>query len=266
MQKLSNALSKDDISRARERLLKMHYESGVGHIGGNLSALDCLMVLFSETMTDNDRFILSKGHSAGALYVSLWAAGKLSDEQLKTFHKDGTLLSGHPPSHGIDDILFATGSLGHGLSLSCGLALARKLKKDVDSHVYCVTSDGEWQEGSTWEALIFAQHHRLGNLSVLIDVNGLQGFGSTEEVASMGKLWERASGFDVDVCVIDGHDIDAIREACNWRSAQAKLIFMKTTKGKGVDFMENRMEWHYLPLDSAHYERALAGLREESRK
>lgn len=259
--KLSRISSSEDVTAARVRLLQMHFESGVGHIGGNLSVLDCLLVLFRETLNANDSVVLSKGHAAGALYTSLWSAGKLDDSDLKTFHKDATLLSGHPPARGIKDVLFATGSLGHGLSLSCGLALARQLRGIESSHVYCVTSDGEWQEGSTWEALIFAQHHRLQNLTVMVDVNGLQGFGAIRDIASMDELWKRAAGFDVDICVIDGHDLTAIREAAHWRSTRPKLVFMKTVKGKGVDFMENRMEWHYLPLTQEQYARAVAGLR-----
>jgi transketolase len=264
--KLSRSLTSDDVVAARLRLLQMHFESGVGHIGGNLSVLDCLLVLFRETFNAEHSVVLSKGHSAGALYTSLWSAGKLEDSELKTFHKDATLLSGHPPSRGIKDVLFATGSLGHGLSLSCGLALARQLRELDSSHVYCVTSDGEWQEGSTWEALIFAQHHRLRGLTVMVDVNGLQGFGATRDIASMDELWKRASGFDVDIRVIDGHDIAAIRDACQWRSARPKFVFMKTVKGKGVSFMENRMEWHYLPLTHEQYALAVAGLQKVSQK
>src|SRR6185503_3319220 len=117
-------ISSNQIKSARKRLLQMHFESGVGHIGGNLSCLDALMILFHEYIGPDDRFILSKGHSAGALYTTLWSLGRLSDEMLKTFHHDDTLLPGHPPVAGIDDILFATGSLGHGLSLAAGTAKA----------------------------------------------------------------------------------------------------------------------------------------------
>ena len=149
-----------DFSTARRRLLQMHFESGVGHIGGNLSVLGAMLIVFHEYLRDDDKFILSKGHSAGALYISLWSIGRLLEQDLRQFHKDGTLLAGHPPAKGITDIQFATGSLGHGLSLSAGTALAFKLSGN-DSRVVCMTSDGEWQEGSTWEALIFACHHRL---------------------------------------------------------------------------------------------------------
>lgn len=227
----------------------------MGHIGGNLSALDALLVIFHEYLQGGDQFILSKGHSAGALYTALWSIGRLSDDDLKTFHQDNTLLAGHPPISGIADILFATGSLGHGLSLAAGTALAFRLKGDA-SRVVCLTSDGEWQEGSTWEALIFASHHRLTNLTVLIDHNNLQGFGSTTDIASMSPLWERLAGFDIDLQVIDGHDTKAIEAALAGTVERLKIIVLKTVKGHGVRFMENKMEWHYLPLSEAQFAQA----------
>ena len=253
------AISASDLLTARKRLLKMHFESGVGHIGGNLSALDAMMIIFHEYLDDTGKFILSKGHSAGALYTVLWSLGRLSDEELRLFHKDETLLAGHPPAHGIADIPFATGSLGHGLSLAAGTALATRLKGQ-SSQVYCLTSDGEWQEGSTWEALIFACHHRLGNLTILVDHNNLQGFGSTAEVASMSPLWEKLSGFDVSIDLVPGHDLHAIRAALDKSGEGPRIIVLKTTKGRGVSFMENCMEWHYLPLNEEQYEQAITEL------
>lgn len=241
---------------ARKRLLRMHFESGVGHIGGNLSALDAMLVVFHEYLGEKDQFVLSKGHSAGALYITLWSLGRLQEQDLKLFHKDNTLLAGHPPVQGIADIPFATGSLGHGLSLASGTALAFKLKGS-DAQVVCLTSDGEWQEGSTWEALIFACHHRLSNLTVLVDHNNLQGFGATADVASMSPLWDRLRGFDVDLQIIDGHDPDAIRAALESDRQRLRVIILRTVKGHGVSFMENRMEWHYLPLSEAQYKMAI---------
>jgi len=243
----------------RRRLIRMHYESGVGHIGGNLSSLDALALLFNEYIGPDDHFVLSKGHSAGALYIALWSAGKLDDSQLATFHKDGTLLAGHPPAGGIPEIMFATGSLGHGLSLAAGTALATRMRGKAD-HVYCVMSDGEWQEGSTWEALIFSSHQQLANLTVLVDHNQLQGFGSTNAVASMAPLWERVRGFDVEIDVVPGHDLQAIRTALGKRPGRPHVVMLETTKGKGVSFMENQMEWHYLPLNEAQYKQAIAEL------
>jgi transketolase len=252
-------ITANTLSAARTRLLRMHHASGVGHIGGNLSAIDAMLLVFHEFLGPRDRFLLSKGHAAGALYIALWSVGRLSDSDLETFHKDATLLAGHPPAQGIPDIAFATGSLGHGLSLAAGTALAWRLQGRRD-RVFCLTSDGEWQEGSTLEALVFSQHHRLANLTVLVDHNNLQGFGSTAEVASMSPLWERLRGFDVDIDVVDGHDLTALRQALDSRSERTRVIVMRTVKGRGVDFMENRMEWHYLPLDAEQHARAQAGV------
>lgn len=234
----------------------MHYKAGVGHIGGNLSSLDCILVLFHDVLSSRDRFVLSKGHSAGALYTALWSIGHLKDADLDTFHQEGTLLAGHPPCEGIPEIPFATGSLGHGLSLAAGTALGWRLQNQV-GRVICLTSDGEWQEGSTWEALIFASHHRLANLTVMIDHNGLQGFGSTNEVASMGLLWDKVACFDVDVTVVDGHDTLAIKVALDKQGERPHLIFLRTVKGRGVSFMTDKMEWHYLPMSESQYQAAI---------
>jgi transketolase len=249
-------LGANDVLVARQRLLKMHYESGVGHIGGNLSCLDAMMVVFHEYLDEKDQFFLSKGHSAGALYTTLWSLGRLDDHDLESFHGDDTLLSGHPPAGGIPEIPFATGSLGHGVSLAAGTALAFRLKGS-DARVVCLTSDGEWQEGSTWEGLIFASHHQLSNLTILVDHNGLQGFGSTTEIASMSPLWQRLQGFDVDLQVIDGHDASAIRTALSTPSEQLKVVILRTVKGHGVSFMEDQMKWHYLPLTAELYQQAI---------
>jgi transketolase len=252
-------LTAEKLLDARRRLLTMHYRAGVGHIGGNLSSLDAMLVIFHDILRGQDRFILSKGHSAGALYVALWSIGRLDDSDLESFHKDGTLLAAHPPSQGIPDIPFATGSLGHGLSLASGTALGMRLQNQ-DGRVICLTSDGEWQEGSTWEALIFACHHELHNLTILVDHNGLQGFGGTAEVASMSPLWEKLSGFNVELSIVDGHDPLAIAAALRKECVKLHIVILQTTKGNGVSFMADKMEWHYLPLSEAQYLAAVAEL------
>ena len=217
---------------ARQRLLRMHYESGVGHIGGNLSCLDLLLVLHHEVLGPDDQFVLSKGHSAGACTSrsGRWAGS--AEDDLLQFHKDGTRLSGHPPTSGIDDILFATGSLGHGLSLAAGLALGKQLRGEA-GRVFCLTSDGEWNEGSCWEALIFARHHRLDNLTLLVDLNGLQGFGSTREVADLDPLAEKFRAFGVPTQEIDGHDPAAILGALGRGAAGSEAVVARTHKGCG---------------------------------
>jgi transketolase len=245
--------------RAKTRLLQMHFESGVGHIGGNLSALDVLLSLHHAVMTPDDQFVLSKGHAAGALYVTLWSLGVLADGDLRQFHQDDTRLSGHPPVKGIRQISFATGSLGHGFSLASGLALGRRLL-GKPGRVFCLTSDGEWNEGSTWEALIFAAHQRLSNLTVIVDLNGLQGFGTTREVANLSPFIEKLRAFGVTALEVDGHDHHALTAAFRESAAGPLFVVARTRKGCGVSFMENRMEWHYLPLTEAQYQQALAEL------
>ena len=247
-------LTATDFVVARRRLLQMHHESGVGHLGGALSCLDTLLVLFNEQLGPGDEFILSKGHAASALYTALWSLGELSDRDLRTFARDGTVLAGHPPIGAIDRIRFATGSLG--FSIAAGTALAFRLLGE-NSRVYCLTSDGEWQEGSTWEALIFSCHQRLDNLTVLVDENGLQAFGSTSDVASMAPLATRISGFDVDVSVVDGHDPDAVRGALSDRQKRFRIIILQTVKGARVSAIENRLESHYLPLTDEQFRVAI---------
>lgn len=242
---------------AKQRLLQMHHESGVGHLGGNLSALDLLLTLHHDVMTADDQFVLSKGHAAGAFYITLWTLGRLEDADLRTFHRDDTRLSGHPPPQGIEEILFATGSLGHGLGLAAGLALGKRLLGEP-GHVYCVTSDGEWNEGSMWESLIFSRHQRLTNLTLIIDLNGLQGFGTTQEVADLSPLAERFRAFGLRTSEVDGHNPLALATALRERSHDGPLaIVAKTVKGKGVSFMEHRMEWHYLPISAEQYQQAM---------
>jgi transketolase len=253
---MSSGRSFSEVIRdAKLRLLRMHYESGVGHIGGNLSALEVLLCLYHRVLTSEDVFILSKGHAAGALYVTLASVGLLADEELRQFHKDGTLLSGHPPPQGIPAIPFATGSLGHGLSLASGLALGKKLKGE-GGRVFCLMSDGEWNEGSCWEALAFLVTQGLDNLVLIVDANGLQGFGRTQEVVRLEPLDAKLSGFGMVTRTVDGHDPKALTAALG-AGPGPRAIIARTVKGHGVSFMEDRMEWHYLPLNEARYLQAV---------
>lgn len=243
------------LKKAKQRLLRLHFEQKIGHIGCNLSALDFMLFIHLNMQFPEDIFVLSKGHSAGALYIALWAVNQLSEEDLIKFHKDNSKLAGHPVAGWHPRIQFSTGSLGHGLGLATGVALAKKLEGHT-GNVYCLLSDGEWQEGSNWEALIFSAHHKLANLTVFIDLNGLQGFGNTTEIASMNKLAEKISAFDIDLIEIKGHDLAALNNAFHMKNNRPKIVVMNTTKGKGVSFMENKMEWHYLPLNQEQFKQA----------
>lgn len=248
----------DILRRARLRLLKMHFDSGVGHIGGNLSALDVMLTLYHRVMGADDDFVLSKGHAAGALYVTLWSLGRLSDDQLATFHKDGTKLGGHPVPQGMSGVPFAVGSLGHGLGLAAGLALGKKLRGQP-GRVFCLLSDGEWNEGSTWESLIFLSHRNLREVTLIVDLNGLQGFGATAEVANLGSLANKLKEFGLEVREVDGHDTGALEWALQAPPAdRPRALVARTTKGHGVSFMENKMEWHYRPMTPEQYATAVA--------
>jgi transketolase len=247
---------KELLRKARLRLLRMHFESGVGHIGGNLSVLELLMTLHHRVMRDDDQLVLSKGHAAGALYVTLWTLGRLTEEQLVQFHKDGTKLAGHPVPHGVPEIPFAIGSLGHGLGLASGLALGKRLL-GKPGRVFCVMSDGEWNEGSNWEALTFIAQHELRQVILLVDLNGLQGFGTTTEVADLEPLGEKLEKFGFEVREVDGHDTRDIERALLTALTDRPLaVLAKTIKGHGVSFMEHQLAWHYLPMTPAQYELA----------
>lgn len=248
---------KEITKQARLTLLTMHYNAKVGHLGGNLSCIDILCSLFHKTLTDNDVFILSKGHAAGALYVTLASRNLISAQSLSTFHQDNTILAGHPPSKGIKQIPFGTGSLGHGLPISAGTALARRLAKK-SGDVYCLMSDGEWNEGSNWEALIFASHQQLENLNIIIDCNGLQGMGRTAEIANLIPFKSKFESFGLQTIEIDGHNLDQISDALAepHLNQQPKIIIANTVKGKGVSYMENCFEWHYWPMSQEQYQLA----------
>ena len=240
------------VKSSKLRLLKMHYDSNAGHLGGNLSCIDAMLVLHHLVKKNEDKFILSKGHSAGALYVALWSLGKLTDSDLETFSKDDSLLPGHPSGSGIPDLLFSTGSLGHGPSIAAGLALAEKFR-NRNNRVFCLCSDGEWQEGSCWEALIFSIHNKLDNLTIIIDQNGLQGFGTTEEVISCSNLTQRIESFGAHTMQIDGHNFMDIKNALEFTSlGKPNVVIMNTMKGKSLHF-EGKLESHYLPLSENEY-------------
>lgn len=252
-----------DALEIRRAFLKMHYEAKAGHIGSGLSGLDLLVYLHGKWLRDDDHFILSKGHGASSLYATLHHYGQLSDAQLATYYKDGTLLPAHPAPRALPGVPAATGSLGHGLPIAAGLCYANRYLHQNAVRTVCLLSDGECDEGSVWEAALFAAHHRLGNLTVIIDANGLQGFGHTEDVMRLEPLRLKWGSFGFRTSEINGHDFAQIDEAMNdTADSRPHCIIARTIKGKGVRFMEDRLEWHYLPLSQAQYDEALIGLEE----
>jgi transketolase len=251
----------------RRQFLRMHFEARSGHLGSGLSAIDILTYLYSAWLAPADQFILSKGHGASSLYATLHHFGKLSDAELGTYYKDGTLLPAHPAPLGVAAIPAATGSLGHGLPIATGMAYSQKYLQGTGARVACLLSDGECDEGSTWEAALFAGHHQLSNLTVFVDANGIQGFGRTEDVLTLepfSKKWE-AFGFEVSEC--NGHDFVALHAAVSAHtSTRPRCVIARTVKGKGVSFMENTVDWHYWPMNDAQYAQALAELDQAERE
>jgi transketolase len=236
--------------------VRMTHMAPSAHIGGSLSMADLLAVLYGSTLRvdpanpgweQRDRFILSKGHACAGLYAVLARRGFFPEAWLETFYKDGGKLPGHATHTGIPGIEVSTGSLGHGLSIACGMALAAKL--DGRSHlVYCLISDGECDEGSTWEAALFAGHHGLDNLVVIVDYNKIQSLGRTEEVLNLDPLAGKWEHFRWATREIDGHDVAVVDDALQrvpFEPGRPSCVVAHTVKGKGVSFMEDKLLWHY---------------------
>jgi transketolase len=236
----------------RNRLIKMYKKANAGHVGSSLSCLEMITFIKFELMEGNDELILSKGHAAALLYSVLAEEGTLSEEEIETFYKNGTYLSAHPPVNKIKKIPFATGSLGHGLSIAAGLGLANRLKRN-DKKIFCITSDGELNEGSTWEALLFIAHHNLTNVIWFIDRNGLQGFGRTEDTLKLDPLDKKIESFGFEVTIADGHSFESLRENMSKRKGEKPFaIICNTIKGKDL-LLQNTVECHYLPLTDTDF-------------
>lgn len=223
------------------------------HIGSALSVTDILVAIYFAAMRDDrtgshgDHCILSKGHAAVALYGVLAERGVLRASLVEGFYENGSLLAGHPEPNAEAGIVFGSGSLGHGLPVSNGLSFGKRLAGS-DGHTWVVMSDGECEEGSTWEAALFAAQHRLGNLTAIIDRNGIQGMGSTESILGLEPFAEKWRAFGWRVIEVDGHDLGALAEATRPGAStegQPTVVIAKTTKGKGVSFMEANNDWHY---------------------
>ncbi len=251
----------------RRHALRMTHAAKASHIGSGLSMADILAVLYGRVAhldpehpdaADRDRVIVSKGHAAAAVYAALAERGFIARESLEGYCTDASLLCGHV-SHKVPGVEVSTGSLGHGLPIGCGLALAGQ-KAMPPFRVFVVLSDGELNEGSNWEALLFAGHHKLSNLVAIVDFNRIQSFGSVAEVLDLGDLAGKVRGLGWDVTEVDGHDHAALLGALGpQRIGQGMplMVIARTVKGKGVSFMENRLEWHYHSVDAKQLEQAL---------
>ncbi len=242
-----------------------------GHPGGSLSIADVLAYLYFKEMNvdpknpkweDRDRFVLSKGHCAPGLYAALALKGFFSTQELKTLRHPGAMLQGHPDMKGTPGVDMSTGSLGQGISAACGMALSAKLS-NKDYRVYAILGDGEIEEGQVWEAAMFAAHNKLDNLCILVDNNGLQIDGRITEVCSPEPIDKKFEAFGFNVIVIDAHDFDSI-EAAYEKAKNVKgkptAIISKSTKGKGVSFMEDKVEWHGSAPNAEQYKIAMEEL------
>lgn len=246
--------------------------SGGSHIGTSFSIADLLAVLYGKTLCVDpsdpmwparDRFVLSKGHGCAALYAALAERGFFAFERLDTFYQNGSSLPGHASHSAVPGVEVSTGSLGHGLSIACGMALAAK--RDEQSHrVFALLSDGECDEGSTWEPVLFAPHHGLDNLIAIIDYNKIQSLGRVEDVLNLDPLADKWRSFGWAVHEVDGHDIEQVDEVLfniPLEKGSPSCIIAHTVKGKGVSFMENKLLWHYRSPQGEEFEAALAELR-----
>jgi transketolase len=246
----------------KKRFLAMYKKADAGHIGSSLSCAELLVFLKFAWMSGDDTLVLSKGHAVAALYSLLAEVGALSESQIDSFYGEGTGLPALPPFKAIPEIPFATGSLGHGLSLSAGMALGARFSRQA-RRFFCVTSDGELDEGSVWEAALFIAHHRLTGVLWLIDRNHIQAIGRTEEVLALEPLDAKLRAFGFHVIAVDGHDFAALlaaRDECS-RALDSErkpiAIIANTAKGHGISHLQDTVDSHYLPLSDAQYQLAL---------
>jgi transketolase len=257
----------------RRIVLEQSKRANVGHIGSALSVADLVAALYGRVLRlprsdhpDRDRFILSKGHAVLAVYAALALRGQLPAEQLETYCGDASVLGVHP-EHVLPGVDFSTGSLGHGLSFAAGAALAARMQGSA-RRAFVLLSDAECNEGSVWEAAMFAAHHRLASLVALIDLNGQQALGYTDDVLSLSPMAERWRAFGWDVHEVDGHDADrlvATIAELDTASGPPHVLVARTVFGKGVSYMERQIKWHYSPMSDDEYRRALAEITEQER-
>lgn len=257
----------------RKDAIEMVHVTHASHIGAVLSAIDIVAVLYADILNvdpknpkvpERDRVILSKGHAGISIYTALAECGFIPKEDLKKYYTNGSVYSGHVSSKGVPGVELSTGSLGHGVGVACGLALAGK-KAGKKYQVYAIVGDGECEEGSVWETALFANKYNLSNFTVIVDHNRMQAMGFCDDVIALGSLEEkwRAFGWNV-ITVNDGNSHTELRMAFNSRCEnKPNVIIANTIKGKGISFMENNLLWHYRDPQGEFYEKALKELEEK---
>lgn len=260
----------------RRSIINMTYLTGStgAHLGGSLSSVELLTCLYMGNMRyqvnnpaweKRDRVILSKGHAAMALYAAMAEAGIIAKTELATFKKDGSKLGGHPSLNGLPGIEFASGSLGQGLSLGVGTCIALKRKHYISSRVFVLLGDGECNEGSVWEAVASAAHFGLNRLTAIVDINSIQYDGYTKDILSMAPFADKWKAFGWQVLSVDGHDVEEVLDAYEYKCDKPVVILAATVKGKGISFMENNFKYHNASLSKNLYEQALVELEQNDR-
>ncbi|MDP9751548.1 transketolase [Thermoanaerobacter pentosaceus] len=274
---MNTVLLKQKAKEIRKDIITMIAEAGSGHPGGSLSCTDILTILYFDKMNidpenpkweERDRLVLSKGHAAPALYAVLSERGYFPKEELKTLRQLHSILQGHPDMKSTPGVDMTTGSLGQGLSAANGMAIAGKLD-NKNYRVYVILGDGEIQEGQIWEAAMTAAHYKLDNLTAILDYNGLQIDGKNEDVMNIAPVKEKFKAFGWNVIEVDGHnfeELDKAIEEAKETKGKPTIIIAKTIKGKGVSFMENRVEWHGVAPKKEEAEKALAELERSEAK
>lgn len=246
-------------NQARKKILEIIYKAQTSHIGSNFSCVDLLTIIFEKSDLDKDKIILSKGWAAASFYYFLWRKGKITEKELNSYCMSGSKFIGLTEPI-IPEIPFAGGSMGFGLPAGLGFALAKKLKKE-EGKIYVLMSDGEMDCGTTWESALITAHHKLNNLFVVVDFNGLQAMGKVKEILNIEPLKDKWLSFGWEVRQIDGHNFSQIEEAVA-EPAKGKpvIIIAKTIKGKGVSFMEGDNIYHYKAPSKDEYQKALKEL------
>lgn len=256
--------------RLRGHALRMTHAARSSHVGTCLSMADILAVLYGNVLrvdpanpgwADRDRVVISKGHGAAIVYAALGERGFFPIDRLTEYCRDGSPLTGHI-NHHVPGVDVSTGSLGHGLPVACGLALGAR-RSGAQWRTFAILSDGELDEGTTWEAALFAPHHKLDNLVAIVDYNKIQSFGRVSEILDLEPLAEKWRAFNWGVSEVDGHDHESVREALESvpiSTGRPTLIVAHTVKGKGVPFMEDDLLWHYRPPSDEELAAALAAV------
>ena len=267
-----NTELKEISKKIRKHILKMTLYSKSSHIGSALSIVEMLVTLYFRIMNttpenfqsdERDKFLLSKAHGSAALYATLVEKGFFPSDYLEKYYVDGGILPGHVDSSSVPGIEYSTGSLGHGFPAAIGMAIAN-LRSSNSGRIFVIIGDGECNEGSVWEGIMLASHLKLTNLTAILDYNKIQSFGRTNDVINQEPIIERWKSFGWDVFEVDGHNFTDLINAFNQPNSKPKVIIAHTVKGKGISFMEDKLEWHYKSPNQEQYDLAIREINDKN--